>query len=370
MPLDKTGNYYSSRFLKAVFCVVCSVLSAAVIYGCATVSPGSKTVCRISGIDYVSLVSVCSSAGVKAEYDAFSGKARLFNNKHEIVLRAGDDAMLYDGELRHLSRVLQVHRGSPVVASSCVEQLMLLFGPAGTAITEKKPVFHGIKKVVIDPGHGGYDPGAIGRNGLKEKTVTLDVAKRLTSILRGSGVDVVMTRSTDVFIPLERRVEIANASGADLFISIHINASRQRSLNGFEVYYVSPQVNDYKRAREAAGEYSLRLPEEEEKGLPYDVKRILWDMFYSYSRAESSALAGHICDKIACEMKMKILGVKNARFHVLRGANMPAVLIEAGFVSNPSEEAQLRNSRYRQRLAECIARGLESYTAENMVCSE
>ncbi len=370
MPLYKTGTYCPVRFRKAVFYAACSALSALIISGCATVSPQGRSVCRISGVDYVSLVSVCAPAGVRTEYDAFSGKARLFNGKHEVVLRTGDDAMLYDGELRHLSRALQAHRGSPVIASCCVEQLTALFGTAGQAVTEKKPVFHGIRKVVIDPGHGGYDPGAIGRNGLKEKTVTLDVAKRLASILRGSGVEVVMTRSTDVFIPLERRVEIANASGADLFLSIHINASRQRSLNGFEVYYVSPQVNDYKRAGAAAGEYSLRLPEGEEQDIPYEAKRILWDMFYTYSRAESSVLAGHICDRIGCEMKMKILGVKNARFHVLRGANMPAVLIEAGFVSNLSEEKQLRISRYRQRLAECIARGLESYTVETMACSE
>lgn len=326
--------------------------------------------CRISGVDYVPLVSVCAPAGVRTEYDAFSGKARLFNNKHEAVLRTGDDAMVFDGELRHLTRALQVYRGSPVVASCCVEQLTVLFCPSGPEITSKKPVFHGIRKVVIDPGHGGYDPGAIGRNGLKEKTVTLDIAKRLASIMRGSGVEVVMTRSTDVFIPLERRVKIANESGADLFLSIHINASRKRSLNGFEVYYVSPQVSDYKRAREAAGEYSLRLQEGEYTDIPYEAKRILWDMFYTYSRAESSALAGHICDKIGGGMKMKILGVKNARFHVLRGANMPAILIEAGFVSNIPEETRLRNSRYRQKVAECIARGLESYSVETMACAE
>jgi N-acetylmuramoyl-L-alanine amidase len=265
---------------------------------------------------------------------------------------------------------LQVYRGSPVIASCCVDSLLASFGYAGTAVTQKNPVFQGIKKVVIDAGHGGYDPGAMGRNGLKEKTVTLDIAKRLAVIMRGAGVKVVMTRSIDVFVPLEQRVKIANESGADLFISVHINASRQRSLNGFEVYYVSPQVNDYKRAKEAAGEYTLRLEDGQAADVPYEAKRILWDMFYSYSRAESSVLAGHICSKIAGEMQMKILGVKNARFHVLRGANMPAVLIEAGFVSNPSEEAQLRNSRYRQRLAECIARGLESYTVETMACSE
>jgi len=351
--------------------LVCLLLPVILYSGCAGVPRKEKAaVCRISGVDYVPLVSVCAPAGVKTEYDAFSGKARLFKNKHEVVLRTGDDVMLFDGELRHLQRPLQVYRGSPVIASCCVDPLLASFGYAGTAVTQNPPVFHGLKKVVIDAGHGGYDPGAMGRNGLKEKTVTLDIAKRLAVIMRDAGIKVVMTRSIDVFVPLEQRVKIANESGADLFISVHINASRQRSLNGFEVYYVSPQVNDYKRAKEAAGEYTLRLEDGQDADVPYEAKRILWDMFYSYSRAESSVLAGHICNKIGGEMQMKILGVKNARFHVLRGANMPAVLIEAGFVSNPSEEAQLRNSRYRQRLAECIARGLESYTVETMACSE
>ncbi|MFZ2385504.1 MAG: N-acetylmuramoyl-L-alanine amidase [Candidatus Omnitrophota bacterium] len=368
-PFKPAGGKTTAR--GRTLLLVCLLLTVIFYSGCAGVPRKEKAaVCRISGVDYVPLVSVCAPAGVRTEYDAFSGKARLFKNNHEVVLRTLDDVMLFDGELRHLTRPLQVYRGSPVIAYCCVDQLLSSFGPPGTVTTEKKPVFHGIKKVVIDAGHGGYDPGALGRNGLKEKIVTLDMAKRLAAIMRGAGVQVVMTRSIDVFVPLEQRVKIANESGADLFISVHINASRQRSLNGFEVYYVSPQVNDYKRAKEAAGEYSLRLREGDDPQIPYEAKRILWDMFYCYSRAESTVLAGHICSRIGVETQMKVLGVKNARFHVLRGANMPAVLIEAGFLSNPSEEAQLKNSRYRQKLAECIARGLESYTVETTACSE
>ncbi|MCX5714512.1 MAG: N-acetylmuramoyl-L-alanine amidase, partial [Candidatus Omnitrophica bacterium] len=109
-----------------------------------------------------------------------------------------------------------------------------------------------IKKVVVDAGHGGYDPGAIGRTGLKEKDVNLDIAKRLSNLLRSEGVKVTLTRSSDTFVSLGKRVRLANDSGADLFVSIHSNASRTRSLCGFETYYVSHGVNDSKRAAYAA----------------------------------------------------------------------------------------------------------------------
>jgi N-acetylmuramoyl-L-alanine amidase len=196
---------------------------------------------------------------------------------------------------------------------------------------------------------------------LQEKTVTLDIVKRLSSILSASGVQVVMTRSADMFVPLESRVAKANRSRAQLFVSVHINANRKRALSGFEVYYVSPQVNDYKRAKSAAGEYSLYADDGEALDAPLEIKRILWDMVYCYSR--------DICREMDNEMKLKILGIKSARFHVLRGANMPAILIEAGFVSNSKEESLLRDPHYRQKIAESIAGGIESYAGEFMASS-
>ena len=219
-----------------------------------------------------------------------------------------------------------------------------------------------LNKVVIDPGHGGNDPGAIGRTGLREKDVNLDIAKRLNILLKQEGLQTVMTRSTDKFIPLPVRVNIANHSGADLFVSIHSNASRTRSLNGFEVYYVAPSVSDSKRAYYATRNATLDLRNAEFASSAPDLKVIIWDMIYTNSRAESIELSHSICRIVDNNLNTKILGVKSARFQVLKGIKMPGVLVETGFVSNYNEEKLLRSSAYRQKIAESILEGIRDYS--------
>src|SRR3989338_5556563 len=143
-----------------------------------------------------------------------------------------------------------------------------------------------------------------------------------------------MTRSTDKFIPLPRRVDIANNSRADLFVSIHSNANRVRSLNGFEVYYVAPSVNDSNRAMLAAKSAGLNLDSSYFASHSLDLKATLWDMLYTLDRAESIELSRSICRIVHNGLDCRVIGIKGARFYVLKGARMPAVLIEAGFLSN------------------------------------
>ncbi len=209
--------------------------------------------------------------------------------------------------------------------------------------------------IVLDPGHGGNDPGATGRGGLREKNVTLDVALRLRDLLSQDGFRVIMTRQTDRFIPLSRRSQIANQSGADLFVSIHVNSSRRRSVSGFEVYYLSEATDDHARAIEAS----------ENEDLPGDVgssspetEAIVWDLLYTEHRAESSTLASRVSQGLKKELPTRNRGIKSARFAVLKGSRMPAVLVEVGFVSHPLEEARLRSPAYRQRLADGIRDGI------------
>lgn len=258
--------------------------------------------------------------------------------------------------------------------------LVFLFSGCATVPTAENAVTHAayfhkgvgkikLSKVVIDPGHGGNDPGAIGRNGLKEKEVNLDIAKRLSSLLRAEGVQTVLTRSSDRFIPLSSRVSIANKSGADLFISIHSNAARARSLSGFEVYYVAPSVSDSKRAAFTARHASLNLKEAVFSGNNQDLREIVWDMIYTNSRAESIELSHSICRIMDSCIDANILGVKNARFQVLKGIRVPGILIEVGFVSNPNEERLLRTGAYRQKLAQGIVEGLRDYS-QNMALVE
>jgi N-acetylmuramoyl-L-alanine amidase len=146
-----------------------------------------------------------------------------------------------------------------------------------------------LKTIVVDAGHGGHDPGAIGRGGLREKAVTLDVARRLRDLLMTDGFQVVMTREGDRFVSLGQRSALANRSGGDLFISIHANASRHRSAGGFEVYYLSAATDDHARALEAAE--NIALPGDVKEPVDSDTRGIVWDLLYTEHRAESTDLS-------------------------------------------------------------------------------
>ncbi|MCX5700085.1 MAG: N-acetylmuramoyl-L-alanine amidase [Candidatus Omnitrophica bacterium] len=231
------------------------------------------------------------------------------------------------------------------------------------------PISTKIKKVVIDAGHGGNDPGAIGRTGLREKDVNLDIAKRLAALLKSEGVEVVLTRSSDRYIPLDTRVQITNNSKADLFISVHSNANRSRSMNGFEIYYVATSVSDSTRAMIAARSSSLNLENADFASHSLALKAMLWDMIYTYDRAESIYLGRSICRSIGDNLDVRVIGVKNARYVVLRGARMPAILIEVGFLSNSQEERMLRNAAYRAKIAQGILYGISNY-AQGLALAE
>jgi len=223
-----------------------------------------------------------------------------------------------------------------------------------------------IKKIVLDPGHGGKDPGALGRLGIKEKDIVLDVAKRVKSILQRKGFDVAMTRDTDIFISLEERTRIAHAQNADLFVSIHANAAPTRSLKGFEVYYISEKMDDETRASASADNLKLEL---EGSAFQYHSKNldsILWDLLYNEYRKESIQLAEYVSREVEKDnlSSRRTSRIKGALFYVLKGTGMPAILIEIGYISNSIDAAKIKDPEYRQRLAEAIARGIAEFREE------
>jgi len=340
------------------------------VAGCASVpARESLPVYNLNGTSYYSLSALCKLRGVSLEYDIFTHKAVLYKEGHTVSLMVGDNLVLADNRAVIFDHSADLYNGMVVVPerfkSGVFDQL---FRPAKKDKFVARPatrVCAYIKKVVVDAGHGGHDPGAVGRTGLKEKDVNLDIAKRLANRLRLEGVTVVMTRSTDKFIPLGERVHIANAAKADLFISIHANANRSRSVHGFEVYYVSPSVNDANRASYAARHYSLNLSSACFFRDFHDLRAMLWDMIFNYNQAESISLARNICRFAQDYLSARIIGVKEARFEVLRGTRMPAVLIEVGFLSNYREEQLLRDGAYREKLSLCIMDGIVNYAKEN-----
>ncbi len=214
-------------------------------------------------------------------------------------------------------------------------------------------------RIMIDPGHGGHDPGAIGVRGLKEKDVTLRVAKMLkAAIERRWNVEVLMTRMDDRFVPLEERTAMANTLGADLFISIHANASRSNRARGVETYYLQ-WARDEHAMEVAARENAVTTARMHE--LKKFIRMILQNPKVEESRDLASYIQKGLVGSLKAGYKVKDLGIKTAPFYVLMGAEMPAVLVEIAFITHPEEGKRLRDEKYLQRIVQGIIRGLERY---------
>ena len=220
-----------------------------------------------------------------------------------------------------------------------------------------------IKTVVIDPGHGGENVGAQGEAGTLEKDVSLAIARKLRAeLVSERGLQVFLTRDHDVEVGLDDRTAIANNYKADLFVSIHANASRARGAKGSEVYFLSYQASDdesrWVAQSEGAAEPIAHAPAGSELAL------ILWDMAQAEHLEESSALASRIQEELAVVTGSEGRGVKQAPFRVLVGATMPAVLVEVAFISNPDEEKLLASDAYQSKVAASLARGIERFRRE------
>ena len=226
------------------------------------------------------------------------------------------------------------------------------------------PISLGLKlnRVVIDPGHGGHDQGTEGVKGLLEKDLVLDVALRAGSLIEDRlRAEVIYTRSTDVFIPLESRTALANEKKADLFISIHANASSVPKVSGVETYFLNfteakdalavaarenaSSIESISELHDLIQKITLHDKAEESRDLAGSIQSSLFALYLHGFPAEHDR------------------GVRRAPFVVLIGATMPSVLAEIGFLSNPKEEALLRRPEYRQKVAEALVRGVEHYAA-------
>jgi N-acetylmuramoyl-L-alanine amidase len=222
-----------------------------------------------------------------------------------------------------------------------------------------------IQTIAIDAGHGGHDPGAIGRSGLKEKTVTLDIAIRLAALVKERlGCKVVMTRDTDVYIPLDKRPFIAKSHDADLFVSIHVNANRKSRSRGIETYIQSLRASDREAMATAARENAMSTKKLSE--LKTEVEKILEALDRDNKLEDSLQLAhavqGSLFDTMRpVQPRIVNLGVKRAFFYVLMNTKMPSILAEVGFISNPEEEKLLRKDAYRQKIAEALYQGIKRF---------
>ncbi len=238
----------------------------------------------------------------------------------------------------------------------------------------------GIHTIVIDPGHGGTEVGAIGPSGIQEKELTLQLARELEAKLaQRLPVRVVLTRTEDANLPLDMRTAIANQNKADLFVSIHLNSSLGSGAYGTETYFLSPQATDTRASSSAATENRAAAgsapatsdaassanpanpanPADDTQ----DLQLILWDLAQTHHMTESQRFANMIQGELNEMLKLKDRGVKQAPFRVLMGATMPAVLVELGFISNPDEEKKLKDPAYREQLVDALSRAIAHYKA-------
>jgi N-acetylmuramoyl-L-alanine amidase len=218
-----------------------------------------------------------------------------------------------------------------------------------------------VRRIVIDPGHGGKDPGTVSARGIEEKRINLILAQELSDALREKeDYEVLMTRTDDSFIPLEERAQLANRHNADLFISLHCNASLSTRMKGFEVYFLSENASD-PHADAVARLENSPLALEGKTPSPREVAAVLRSLVKTAYINESSSLGALIARAAAQRLSEPSLGVKQAGFYVLRGAEMPAVLVEAGFLSNVKEAKLLQKASFRQRLIESLVTGIRVY---------
>ena len=231
--------------------------------------------------------------------------------------------------------------------------------PPGSLATASGSGHRRVERIVLDPGHGGWDPGAIGPAGLHEKDVTLDIARRIGPVLRREGLTVLLTREDDRYVPLEERTARANAFGADLFVSIHCNAAENHLRHGIETY-VLDTTKDEIASRVAARENATSQAATAELG----------SILASLRLADQANHSTHLADLLQRAVMVSLRetyhdihdgGVHPAGFYVLVGARMPSILFETSYISNPVEETRLANEDYKQKLADAIVNAVRAY---------
>ena len=366
---------------KTYITIASIILALAVLAGCASqktyfrLEPSlQRDVKSIKGVQYVPLVRLCDAYGMQCAWDTFTHSGTLRGRGQTIVVRSGSDRILVNGVEQKLDRPVMTSGAvvyvpvsfarrtlaQPSVSRTAASRTAASARPQPEAAAQQKKFT--IRSVVLDTGHGGKDVGATGAAlGLREKDVALALSKRIRQVLEENGIRVTMTRGGDTFIPLPGRAAIANAGNADIFVSVHVNASRSRFMRGFECYYLADASDDNARALAAFEDSSLKVGEGAGAEHSMQLDKTLWDMTLTENRMESAELAGYICQSVEESLLIKNRGVRTARFYVLKNTRIPAVLVEAGYISNRAEEAKFSDPAFVDRLAEAIARGILQY---------
>ena len=320
---------------------MCVLLASSLPVGAAAAPSGYVSV-RMFGVDYVDSAALGRRFGLSAAWREPQKTIRLSGRGTSIDLTVHSVESTLNGLTLFLSEPVVLRDGKLFLSRGDADDL---FAPILTrnAGAPRSPV----KTVVIDAGHGGNDPGNQNRHlKLNEKTFTLDVARRLQRLLKAQGLHVVMTRTSDRAVDLDRRAEMTNKLGADLFISIHFNAFSGRDIAGTETYVMTP----YRRQSSPQAERDKRMMTTKYPANRYDD----WN----------AVLGFEVHRALIDVLKSTDRGLKRFRYSVLRSVNCPAVLVEAAFLSNDAEGRKVATASYRQRIAQAIATGVRQHVAQ------
>lgn len=326
------------------------------------------------------LTDMCDAQDVVCDWDQVTQVVSLRTDSKEATTLIGSNLVLIGEDQYTIQEPLQLSQGRIIAsdefqrrifpelkkgAPTLVDKVQEVFVPKPKA---PKPVITGnfrvrkLREVILDAGHGGKDPGAIGYSNAKEKEIVMDITKRLKRILEDQGIKVHMTRSDDTFVSLQERSAIASRTKADAFVSIHANAAKKRGVHGVEVFALrnltETEMKDAKRTKNRR----IMMDHLHADGKDHNVEVLIDELMYSHKQGESYRLAKRICEDLSRTLKARHRGTKTAGFYVLRNTLIPAVLVEVGFISNPKEERMLKSSRYREKVATSIARSLLDYS--------
>ncbi len=367
--------------------IIAAVISLAVFL---SLNPDSNflQIKVITGKKYISIYDLVVKFKFENTYDVITGRGRIYHKTHMFVFNTGQSVFLADGRLLKSVYPVIKNNGEILIPYEIAVKIISIFSPElemrfsenridFEIITKKepdktvitKPSLEKITFIVIDAGHGGKDPGAVGKGGIKEKTITLKTAKALEKKLRTvmPDMNIYLTRNSDRFIELSGRTEFANKllkkNENGIFLSIHVNATLSRKISGLETYFLSQNPSNEDARNTAALENNVVVLEEQGAGKKYeDVDYIEAMMLTTQILKESSILADSIQKGMVKKVKVfKSRGVKKADFFVLRGVLMPAVLVEIGFISNPNEAVQLQKENQQIKIADGIADGIINF---------
>ncbi len=363
--------------LKKTICLLFMVLITYSVFGSMnvlirkdnkTINTKSLIFTQIDNMNYVNLEDLGSVFKSIIREERSDQRVLLYINGDQFIFLINSSFYTYKAmEFNMHYPLRRVNNKFYVPQQFVKEHLSMHFGNmklVGKDLHIPEPVDRSVRTIVLDPGHGGKDPGAVGRKGLREKDVNLAVSLKLKKLIEQElSIRVLLTRSDDRFVSLQDRTKFANDNRADLFISIHANASKSRESKGIETYYLSTARTTEARAVEALENSVVEIYEGGRQATAKydDLSIILSDILQAEHLEGSNDLANQIQLNLVAGSKSIDRGVKQANFYVLRGAFMPAVLIELGFLSNLAEEALLGNDEYQDRLARTIFEGIKRF---------